>query len=200
MGFKKYLFEEEGIGLTVFDIDDTLFHTSAKIGIVKNGKIVKKLTNQQYNNYKLKAGESWDFSEFKDAKIFRETSKPIIKMINKAKTILSNSEKNGSKVILMTARANFDDKETFLQTFRDHNLDIDKIYVERSGNLGAHNSSAKNKRMLFHKYLRGGKYSRVRFFDDAQSNITMFKALAKRYPNIKFEAYLVGPDGSVKKV
>jgi len=32
------------------------------------------------------------------------------------------------------------------------------------------------------------------------SNITMFKALAKQYPNISFEAYHVHHDGSVRKV
>jgi len=48
--------------------------------------------------------------------------------------------------------------------------------------------------------LRKGAYERVRFFDDAMSNITMFKALQKQYPDISFEAYHVKHDGSIRKV
>lgn len=191
---------KEGQGLTVFDIDDTLFHTFAKIKVMKDGKEVKQLTNQEFNTYKLKPGESFDFGQFKDAANFRKTSKPIISMIKKARAIISNANKAGSKVIIMTARADFDNKKEFLQTFRDHGIDIDSVYVERAGNFGSGNSSAKNKRFLFHKYLRSGDYARVRFFDDALSNITMFKSLQKRYPDISFEAYHVQSDGSIRKV
>jgi hypothetical protein len=73
------------------------------------------------------------------------------------------------------------------------------VYVERAGNLGL-GSSAKNKRFIFHKYLRSGKYERVRFFDDAMSNLIMFKALQKKYPDVDFYAYHVSHDGSIKKV
>jgi hypothetical protein len=199
--FRTFILEaKEGIGLTVFDIDDTLFHTFAKIKVMKDGKEVESLTNQEFNVYKLKDGETFDFGQFKDAENFRKTSKPITKMINKANAIIANANKAGSKVIIMTARADFDNKETFLQTFKDHGMDISNVYVERAGNFGSKNSSAKNKRFLFHKYLRGGKFARVRFFDDAMSNITMFKALEKQYPDISFEAYHVQPDGSLRKV
>jgi hypothetical protein len=199
--FRSFIAEaKEGIGLTVFDIDDTLFHTFGMIKIMKDGKEVGELTNQEFNTYKLKDGETFDFGQFKNAENFRKTSKPITKMIAKANAIIANANKAGSKVIIMTARADFDDKETFLKTFKDHGMDISNVYVERAGNLGDKNSSAKNKRFLFHKYLRGGKYARVRFFDDAISNITMFKSLEKQYPDISFEAYHVQPDGSVRKV
>jgi hypothetical protein len=33
--------EAEGIGLTIFDIDDTLFRTTAQIKVVEDGRIVK---------------------------------------------------------------------------------------------------------------------------------------------------------------
>ena len=51
--FKEYLKEEVEFkdgGLTIFDIDDTLFHTTAQIGVVKDGKVIKTLTNQEYNH------------------------------------------------------------------------------------------------------------------------------------------------------
>lgn len=198
--FSQYLVEQEqGKGLTIFDIDETLFRTSAKIKVVKDGKVVKSLDNQEFNSYKLKDGESYDFGEFRSAEIFQNTSIPIMRMIEKAKAIIKNAVSTGSRVIVVTARADFDDKKKFLDTFRRYGIDVDKIYVERAGNLGL-GSSAKNKRFIFHKYLRSGDYRRVRFFDDAMSNLISFKALAKKYPDIQFSAYHVQHDGSIKKV
>ncbi len=166
---------------------------------MKDGKVVQSLDNQAFNTYKLKDGEKYDFGEFTSAEIFQNTSIPIMKMIQKAKAIIRNAVIAGSRVIIVTARSDFDDKKKFLDTFRRYGVDIDNVYVERAGNLKL-GSSAKNKRFIFHKYLRKGEYERVRFFDDAMSNITMFKALAKQYPNISFEAYHVHHDGSVRKV
>jgi hypothetical protein len=200
LSFRSFITEQtRGKGLTIFDIDETLFRTSAKIRVMKDGKLVRSLDNQEFNTYKLKDGESYDFGEFRSAEVFQNTSVPIMKMIQKAKAIIRNAVNAGSRVIIVTARADFDDKKKFLDTFRRYGIDIDNVYVERAGNLGL-GSSAKNKRFIFHKYLRSGKYERVRFFDDAMSNLIMFKALQKRYPDVTFEAYHVKHDGSIKKV
>jgi hypothetical protein len=200
LSFSSFITEQtRGKGLTIFDIDETLFQTKALVKVMKDGKLVLTLDNQEYNTYKLKPGESYDYGEFRSAEVFRNTSVPIMKMIEKAKAIIRNAVNAGSKVIIVTARADFDDKKKFLSTFRRYGIDIDNVYVERAGNLGL-GSSAKNKRFIFHKYLRKGAYERVRFFDDAMSNITMFKALAKQYPGTYFEAYHVKHDGSVRKV
>lgn len=200
LSFRSFITEQtRGKGLTIFDIDETLFQTKALVKVMKDGKVVRSLDNQEYNTYKLKPGESYDYGEFKSAEVFQNTSIPIMKMIQKAKAIIKNATAAGSKVIIVTARADFDDKKKFLDTFRRYGIDIDKVYVERAGNLNL-GSSAKNKRFIFHKYLRGGKYERVRFFDDAMSNITMFKAMQKRYPDVSFEAYHVKHDGSIRKV
>lgn len=200
LSFKSFITEQtRGKGLTIFDIDETLFQTKALVKVMKDGKVVQSLDNQAFNTYKLKDGEKYDFGEFTSAEIFQNTSVPIMKMIQKAKAIIRNAVNAGSRVIIVTARSDFDDKKKFLDTFRRYGIDIDNVYVERAGNLKL-GSSAKNKRFIFHKYLRKGEYERVRFFDDAMSNITMFKALAKQYPNISFEAYHVHHDGSIRKV
>ena len=50
--FKEFLSEENKLGrLSIFDIDDTLFHTTAKITVMKDGKVLKKLSNQEFNTY-----------------------------------------------------------------------------------------------------------------------------------------------------
>jgi len=196
--FNDYLTEAKGRGLTIFDIDETLFHTKAKVDVVKDGKVIRSLDNQEFNTYKLKSGETFDYHQFRNAEIFLKTSTPIGKMIGKMKAILRNATNSGSKVVVVTARADFDNKEVFLDTFRAHGIDIDKSYVERSGNLNL-GSAAKNKRFTFHKYLRTGNYDRIRLFDDSKQNLNSFMALAKSYPQVKFEAWFVNKDGTTKK-
>jgi len=197
--FKTYLEEQSGKGLTIFDIDETMFITKAKVKVVKNGKVIKKLDNQQFNTYKKKAGEEYDFGEFKNAEVFNRTSTPIARMINKVKVILKNATRKGSKVIIVTARPNFDNKKTFLDTFRKQGIDIDKIYVERAGNLGG-GPAADNKKVIFKKYLDQKIYKRIRLFDDAMSNLKMFLSLQKDYPDVSFEAFLAKENGSVSRV
>lgn len=197
--FRQHLQEAQGMGLTVFDIDDTLFNTKAKIKVVKDGKVTKLLTNREYNSYKLQQGETYDFGQFKDAKLFAKTSTPIGRMIAKAKAIIRNATARGSKVIVSTARADMDNKNIFLKALESHGINVDSIYVERAGNFNL-GSSAKNKKVVFRKYLRSGAYNRIRFFDDDMNNIRSFLSLAKEYPNIEFNAYHVGKNGSTKTI
>lgn len=198
--FKKFLSEDNKLGrLSIFDIDDTLFHTTAQIALIKDGKVLKKLSNQEFNTYILKKGESFDFGEFKDAKKFNKESKPISRMFDRAKAILSHSVKNPlSKVIVVTARANFDNKEVFLNTFRKYKFNIDDVRVERAGNIIDIAAAADKKFVIIHNYLKTGQFDRVSLFDDAITNLTKFLELKKLFPKIKFEAYFVSQDGSIK--
>jgi hypothetical protein len=188
-----------GKGLTIFDIDETLFKTKALIHIIHDGFIVRKLNNKEFNDYELGPGESFDFCEFRSAEVFNATSEPINKIIAKVRAILYNAEKAGSKVIFLTARADFDNKELFLETFRDQGIDIDKIYIERAGNLGD-GRPAINKEIIIRQYLDTNDYSRTRFYDDSTVNVEMFMSLQKSYPDISFEGFVVNSDGSTTTV
>lgn len=195
----KYIIEASGRGLTIFDIDETLFHTKAKIKVKKDGKIVASLTNVEYNNYTLKPGEEFDYGQFKSAKVFAKTSTPIAKMINKAKLIIKNAVKAGSKVIVVTARGDMDDKKLFVDTFKAQGLDMKNVYIERAGNIGL-DDAAKNKEVVFKKYLDTGDYKRIRLFDDAVDNLYALLSLQGQYPDVAFEAYRVKKDGSIKTI
>jgi hypothetical protein len=196
---RQYIEEQATKGLTIFDIDETMFKTKAKVKVIKNGETIKSLTNQEFNKYKLKPGEKFDFGEFRSAEVFYKTSTPIGKMIGKVKAILKNATKRGSRVIIVTARPNFDNRDLFLKTFREQGIDIDKIYIERAGNLGS-GPAADNKKVIFKKYLDQNIYARMRLFDDDMKNLKMFLGLKKEYPDVSFEAFLANPDGRVRKV
>lgn len=190
--------KQDGAALTVFDIDETLFHTAAKILVIKDGKVVKELDNRQFNTYILQDGESFDFSQFTNAQFFHDTSVPIETMWKRAKSTLDGiGRRPGSKVIIVTARSDFDDKEMFLNTFRKHGLDIDKIHVHRAGNLNMPSAAAKKK--IIGQYLATGQFDMVRLFDDAESNLRGFLSLKDEFPDITFKAYMVLDDGSIRE-
>ena len=195
----QYIIEaSEGKGLTIFDIDDTMFTSNARVRVKNNNTgQTKELTPKEYNNYKLQKGEEWDYGEFKSSKIFYKTATPIGKMVTKFKAILRNATKRGSKVILVTARADMDDRDLFLKTFEANGYPLKDVYIERAGNLGL-DSSAKNKEIVFRKYLDTGKYKRIRLFDDHIENLYALLKLSDEYQDIQFEAYRVKKDGSIK--
>lgn len=200
--FKEYV--ENGFkdgGLTIFDIDDTLFHTTATINVKKDGKVIKNLTNQEFNTYKLGKGEEFDFAEFKNAEKFAKESQPIGKMLEKAKAIIAHSEKTAnSKVVIITARDDFDDKEKFLDTFRKHGIDIDKVRVERAGKIKSIEGPDVKKYIIIHNMLTTKQFSRVRLFDDSITNLKTFLKLKETFPSIQFKAFFVKADGSLKQV
>ena len=196
--FKQYIYEGNK-GLTIFDIDDTMFKTKAQV-LVKNKNTgqVKKLSPQEYNNYKLSKDEEWDYREFKSAKIFFQTATPIARMIEKAKAIIKNATAKGSKVIVVTARADMDNRDLFIKTFEAHGIPMKNVYVERAGNM-SNKFGAAAKQVIFKKYLETGKYARVRLFDDHYPNLKALLDLKRDYPNVDFQAYLADPKGSVKR-
>jgi putative chitinase len=186
------------MGLTIFDIDDTLFHTTAQIKVIKDGKVVRSLTNQEFNNYELQPGEEFDFGEFRSAEKFAKESEPIKPMINTLKRILDRAA--NTKVIMLTARADFDDKDKFLSTFEKYGIDMSRIHVHRAGNLPGDEPPAYKKAVWVRKYLNTGKYNRVNLIDDSMTKLKVFKSLEQEYPNVDFDAYFVKSSGSVAVV
>lgn len=168
---------------------------------MKDGKLVRELDNQEFNHYTLKPGEQFDFEQFRNADKFQKESKPIARMLAKAKAILRNSLNNPkSKVIIVTARGDFDDRETFLDTFRKHGFDIDKVRVERAGKIENDILPAFKKVIIIRNYLRMGQFARVRLFDDSMTNLKEFLKMKQEFPQISFEAYFANPDGSVRTI
>jgi hypothetical protein len=197
--FNEFLAERAGKGLTIFDIDDTMFISKARV-LVKNKNTgqSKALTPIEFNSYKLRKNEEYDYGEFRSAKIFYQTATPIARMVQKAKAIISNATKKGSKVIIVTARADMDDKNLFITTFEAHGIPMKNVYVERAGNMSG--SSAENKQIIFRKYLKTGEYARIRLFDDHKENLQALLDLKKEFPSIEMFAYLADLKGSVKRI
>lgn len=179
---------EYGKGISFVDIDETLFRTFAKIHVIdkETGEVKRKLDNQEFNSYTLKPDEEFDFKEFRDANLFKETSKPIIPTINRIKRMISMLKQNtrGSKIIFLTARADFDNKREFLNTFREHGIDVDfkpDVYIERVGNLTTGTIPQRKERVIL-SYLKNENFRRVRMFDDHEGNLKQFLNIGDNLP------------------
>lgn len=122
MRLQKYINERKSsylYGLTFVDIDETIARTFAKV-IVRDketGEIIRELDNQQFNADTLGPGEEYDFHQFRSGELFLKTSIPIEKTVSRIKRMIKMLKKNDrkSRIIFLTARPSFSDKENFLQ-------------------------------------------------------------------------------------
>lgn len=197
--FLDYITEETSSGLHVFDVDDTLFHTTAKIRVMKGKKQVNSLSNSEYNTHKLPDGHHYDYSEFRSAEKFDSESKPNQRMIQKMKNLHTKTKSSGGKVIINTARADFDDRDRFLGAFKKHGVDIDNIHVHRAGNMKGEGTVAEKKTQIIKNQITNGNYKHVSLYDDSEQNLKHFLELKKEFPHINFNAHHVKPDGKSKR-
>lgn len=182
---------QTGAALTVWDIDDTLMHTTASIMVSHPEKTNRKLSPSEFNDYELQHGEEYDYSEFQDAKLFYDTSRPIANIWKTATQTLSNIGKRpGSRMVIVTARSEFDDTDLFIDTFRKHGMDMSKVSVFTV-------DGAKNKKPVIRELIKKGNYTEARLFDDHQPNLRDFLSLSIEFPNITFKAFPIGPNGKV---
>ena len=168
--------------LYVFDIDDTLFRTSARARIVNTKGQVKYLSSEELKDYEFSLDEKICFAEFRDAKKFAEESQPIESMIKIAQDCIKKTAE-GSKTILLTARADLDCKTKFLEYLNSSGLDINHIYVERAGNL-LNLKTSEAKKLIISNYLKSDQYKKAYLFDDSLENIKSFVCLKKNFPAV----------------
>jgi hypothetical protein len=208
INFKNFLKESEhkGGSLHAFDVDGTLMHTTARVHVRnKSGDRVQSLSHDEFNKHKLEPGHHYDFSEFRSAHQFHK-EKPIRPMLTKLKAVHKASQKNPhSKVIINTARSDFDDKHHFAKAWKKYGVNITPeegkkhIHVERAGNIEGRHTVAEKKAQVMRKHLDNGHYREAHLYDDDEKNLHSFLKLRHEYPHVKFHAHHVQPDGSTKK-
>lgn len=182
--------------LNIFDIDDTLFQTKAQPKIKTETGVIKSLNAGEFIDYKLKPGESFDFSEYTDSKLFYDTSIPNQDIWQIAQSaILESLENSLSRTVIVTARSDLDDKDIFLETFTKHGMAIENVHVFRAGNL-QNGSTPERKKIIIRNLLVNQQYTTVSLYDDQIDNLTAFLSLKNEFQSISFYAFLV-ENGSV---
>lgn len=179
LSLADYIAKEFTVGGTrshriiLFDVDDTLIHTTAHILVRKNGKVIKRITNAEFNEYVLRPGESFDFAEFDDPKILdNEEFTPYW-------NTLKREYKKGTHIGILTARGNVDMIDKF---FKKKGIDIksELIFAVGDPKMGLSGSIAERKAVVISQLVQLG-YKTFVFFDDNESNLQSAKQLEKRH-------------------
>jgi Icc-related predicted phosphoesterase len=162
--------------IILFDVDDTLIHTTAQIHIKKNGKLVKKISNAEYNEYKLGPGEEFDYEEFDDPNILDNEA------FTKYWKTLKREYQRGTHIGILTARG---DCDMIFDFFKKKGIEIKRELVFAIGDpkLGLTGTIAEKKSTIISKSAWLG-YRTFIFFDDNESNLKSAKQLERKY-NIK---------------
>jgi predicted nucleotidyltransferase len=171
----------------IFDFDDTLAKTPAKVHVLKNQKRVKSLSPQIFNTYRLKDGEVFDFSDFDDPNILRQAKKfKIWKVLKNVEGALGQG-RTDSEMYILTARSKAvrDALHEFLVSNGIRSIPKTNIFtVGDSGDTPIEErdtrSIAERKKEVLAN-LRKRHEGDVIFFDDDQKNID----LALEVPGIK---------------
>jgi FMN phosphatase YigB (HAD superfamily) len=159
--------------IILFDLDDTIIHTTAEIMVVKNGKCIKKLSNKEFNNYTLKTGESFDFGEFEDPDILASSA------FTKYWDTLKREYKKGTHIGILTARGNSDMIKKF---FLNNGIRIkDELVIAINDSSNGLSGNIQQKKAEAIGILANAGYKLFIFFDDNEPNLNAAKELEHKY-------------------
>jgi len=155
----------------IWDFDETLVRTEAKVHILKDGKRIKSLTPDEYNFYKPEKGETTDMSDFADPRIIMAAKKykmwPALKNVDIAK----KSGRSDSEIFILTARSKA--AQLPIHNFlKREGIDMPLNHVICIGNEGGeYYDIAARKKEILKDFA--DNYDIVHFFDDSEKNIEL---------------------------
>jgi FMN phosphatase YigB (HAD superfamily) len=172
--------------LIVFDLDDTLVKTEARVKILnkKTKEIVGDLTPEEFSNYKEKKKYVLNFDDFDSPSILRQG-----KIIKEIFEILEKSYHNKIPVAIVTARSS---SEIVRDFFLENGLDIhpDLVIAVNDPQFGYKGTIAERKKEAIHDLIDFG-FKDLTFFDDNEDNIRLAKE-ASGYKEAKIHTIHVG--------
>jgi len=172
-----------GSKIIVFDLDDTLVITRARI-IVTDPKTNKRyaLTPEEYNTYQVQPDHQLDFSEFRSLNILKAG-----KLIDYYLKILQEAYRRGIPVSIVTAR---DNRNLIYQWFKEHigyPIARTLIYAVTDPVHNFHGTIADRKKMAFRELIDRG-YTDFQFYDDDPENLRLVKSIESDFPNVRIAA------------
>ena len=172
-----------GRKIAVFDLDDTLVITKAKIKVYdpSTGESFD-LTPEEFNEYERKSSHQLDFSEFKSLEIMKAG-----KLIQYYLKILQTAYRSRVAVGIVTAR---DDRQMISRWLQEHlgiKIDPDLVFAVNDPYHGYKGSISDRKVQAFREIIDMG-YRDIQFYDDDQANISLVKSLEKEYPDVEIMA------------
>ena len=188
-GFKEFVNESySGDSINIFDLDDCLVITSAKIRVFDPTSHKEyALTPAEYNSYVHDPSHRIDFSDFDNKDILLNG-----RIIQWVVDILIKTMKKSKAVGIITARG---EKSVVLEFLKKHDLRINPAFVfavgERPGQK-SEGSIAERKQVAFKELINMG-FKKFKFFDDNISNLEYAKALEKTEDGVKVDTVHILP-------
>ena len=164
----------EGKTLRVFDFDDTLATTDSYIYVKHKDGSETKLDPAEYAKYNSKAGDKYDFRDFKKK---LNNPKVIKKNVDLLRRMLDSGDK---KVTILTARALAFPVRYWFKKELGMN-----VYVVALGS-----NNPKDKSDWIEKHIKKG-YTDIAFMDDSSKNIKAVDTLKSKYPDVRIKTHLV---------
>jgi len=143
--------------LHIFDFDDTLVKSDARVVITSSDGSVKELSSEEYAKYTPQEDETEDFSDFDAYPKNPEIIEPVFEEL-----LRSIDSDGAARVVILTARSNPVPVRAFLV-----NNKIPRIHVEA---VGSSDPRAKAQYIL-DRILRDNEIEVVRVFEDNVRNI-----------------------------
>lgn len=159
--------------IILFDLDDTIIHTTAEIMVIKNGECIKKLSNAEFNDYILKPGESFDFGEFDDPTILASSA------FTQYWKTLKREYAKGTHIGILTARSN---SAMIKKFFLNNGIRIkDELVIAINDPELGLKGTIQQKKSEAISILADAGYDLFVFFDDNEPNLKAAKQLEKEY-------------------
>lgn len=168
-----------GSKILVFDLDDTLVISSAKIKVCnkKTGECYS-LTPEEFNTYEKGEHEELNFDEFKSLEIMKAG-----KLIEYYLKIFKEAYKSKLAVGIVTAR---DDRKMIHKWLREHvgyRIDYELIFAVNDPVHKFKGNISDRKKAAFKELIEMG-YNDMQFYDDDDANLKLVKSLEDEYNGI----------------
>lgn len=151
--------------LHIFDFDDTLIRSDAKVVVINKSGQKKELTSEEYATYVEQPGDVFDFNEFERYPKNAEIIKPVFEELKKS--IASASPDN---VVILTARANAVPVQIFLKINK-----LQGIHVEAVGSSDPMSKAS----YIMNRLKDDPAIEKVRVFEDNVRNIRTIRKVMK---------------------
>lgn len=166
----KKLKDIKGNKLVIFDLDDTIIKTDAKIKIIdrKTGVIIRELSPDEFNLFRTKPTHVFDFDDFNCPEILRQ-GKFIFCVFDRLKGYYNS----GVPVAILTARSS---SAMVREFFLENGIDIhpDLVIAVNDPMYDYTGSVAEMKKQAIKEFIDDG-YTDLIFFDDNEDNLRLAK-------------------------
>jgi FMN phosphatase YigB (HAD superfamily) len=175
--YKKWNFFLKESKLRIFDFDDTLVKTDARVRVTYPNGEEESLTPGEYAVHDIDEKNEYDFSQFEKPNLINP--REIEKVTNVLRNVLS--AEGDRDVVILTARPQSSQK-AILDYLEEIGIDTESIEMVLLGDSDPYAKSG----WIENRIVDGA--NDVLFLDDSGKNVDAVKELEDKYPDIKLDA------------